>query len=51
MSLANVNAKWIGFSRSPDHTDKQLSELDKYSRMMDDVSSNVVLLFLHGGAF
>ena len=51
VSLANVNAEWIGSSRFEEQTDEPLSELDKYNRMMDDVSSNVVLLFLHGGAF
>ena len=51
VSLANVDAEWIGTSRFKEQTDEPLSELGKYNRMMDDVSSNMVLLFLHGGAF
>ena len=49
----DVEAEWTGYER-PDHridTFPDMSEKDKYSKIVRTASSQITILYLHGGAF
>ena len=52
-SLVPVEAEWTGYQpdASPEASRLELSEAQHYDRLMAEVSSDVTILYLHGGAF
>ena len=52
--LVPVEAEWTGYRSNADINEPRpddLSEAEHYSRLMSEVSSDVTILYLHGGAF
>lgn len=52
-SLVPIEVEWTGYKAGVDSKSLQghMSEKDKYIGLMKDVSSNVTLLYVHGGGF
>ena len=51
VKLTDVKAEWIGLSRDANIDSQGLSEEKKYASLLNDCTSDVVLLHVHGGAF
>lgn len=51
--LAPVEAEWTGYraNADPERPRPDLSEAHHYEKLMAEVSSNVTILYFHGGAF
>ena len=52
-AVAPVLGEWVGQRRNVDSRAPEpcISEKEKYSGLMKDVSSEITLLYVHGGAF
>jgi acetyl esterase/lipase len=53
-TLEDVTVEWTGHRKECGPNDpepKELSEAEKYQKMMAEVSSDVVILYFHGGAY
>lgn len=49
---SSVNAEWIACRQSPSSSDTESrAPAEQYSGMMKEISSDVVILYMHGGAF
>lgn len=48
-----LNAQWTGYRScaTKDALEPSVSEKEKYTKLMEDVSSPVVVFFIYGGAF
>lgn len=52
-SLVQVKAEWTGYRKgvSPTSPELDISEPQKYQNLMKEVSSNITLLYVHGGGY
>jgi acetyl esterase/lipase len=53
-TLEEVYAEWTGFRKDAGPYDVEpegLNEVEKYKKMMEEVTSDVVVLYFHGGAY
>jgi acetyl esterase/lipase len=53
-TLEDVSVEWTGYRKDCGPNDpepKELSENEKYQRIMAEVTSDVVILYFHGGAY
>ncbi|KAF9888820.1 hypothetical protein FE257_008189 [Aspergillus nanangensis] len=52
-TVAPVTAEWTGYRArvSPNAPEPPISEADKYKHLMEETTSDVTLLYFHGGAY
>ena len=51
VDAAVVGAEWVGHCRAPEALTLASSGAETYERLMKDTSSEVTLLYVHGGSF
>lgn len=51
VDAAAVKAEWVGHCRAPEALSVASSGAEKYERLMRDTSSEVTLVYVHGGSF
>ena len=51
VDIAVVKAEWVGYCKTRERSGDAMSEKEKYNNLQKDVSSDVLLFHVHGGAF